>query len=168
MASTETHERSPGSLAAAISNLIVRLFSEYTGRGPNKARVTTAWPSAASVQASTTASTAASERLIPVITRAPTNVPAAIVSGRPMPRSRSGTAKSRRSAPNEISRSSRAPSSRSGVSRGLSWGGRRYWRAIATRSRSSGAMRWSASSASSPSSICTQLTVPVKTLLSAS
>ena len=40
MASTETHERSPGSLPAAISNLIVRLFSEYTGRGPNKARTT--------------------------------------------------------------------------------------------------------------------------------
>ena len=40
MSSTETHERSPGSLAAAISNLIVRLFSEYTGRGPNKARTT--------------------------------------------------------------------------------------------------------------------------------
>src|SRR3954466_5259909 len=40
VSSTETHERSPGSLAAAISNLIVRLFSEYTGRGPNKARTT--------------------------------------------------------------------------------------------------------------------------------
>ena len=37
MASTE--ERSPGrSLPMEISNLIVRLFSEYTGRGPNKAR----------------------------------------------------------------------------------------------------------------------------------
>jgi hypothetical protein len=44
----------------------------------------------------------------------------------------------------------------------------RYWRAIATRSRSSGLMRWSASSASSPTSICTQLTVPVKTLPSPS
>ncbi len=43
-----------------------------------------------------------------------------------------------------------------------------YWRAIATRSRSSGVMRWSASSASSPRSIWTQLTVPVKTLLSPS
>ena len=40
-----------------------------------------------------------------------------------------------------------------------------YCRAIATRSRSSGVIRWSASSASSPRSICTQLTVPVKTLL---
>ena len=36
-----------------------------------------------------------------------------------------------------------------------------YWRAIATRKRSSGVIRWSASSASSPMSICTQLTVPV-------
>src|SRR3954454_3451274 len=40
VASAETHERSPGSLAAAISTLIVRLFSEYTGRGPNKPRTT--------------------------------------------------------------------------------------------------------------------------------
>src|SRR3954465_14173109 len=41
-----------------------------------------------------------------------------------------------------------------------------YWRAIATRRRCSGPMRWSASAASSPRSIWTQLTVPVKTLLS--
>ena len=41
-----------------------------------------------------------------------------------------------------------------------------HCRAIATRSRSSGEIRWSASSASSPRSICTQLTVPLKTLLS--
>jgi len=40
VSSTETQERAPGSLAAAISNLIVRLFAEYTGRGPNKARTT--------------------------------------------------------------------------------------------------------------------------------
>jgi uncharacterized protein YbcI len=38
VSSTETQDRIPSSLAAAISNLIVRLFSEYTGRGPNKAR----------------------------------------------------------------------------------------------------------------------------------
>jgi hypothetical protein len=43
-----------------------------------------------------------------------------------------------------------------------------HCRAMATRSRSSGVMRWSASSASSARSICTQLTVPVKTLLSPS
>jgi len=43
-----------------------------------------------------------------------------------------------------------------------------HCRPIATRSRSSGVMRWSASSASSPRSIWTQLTVPVKTLLSPS
>jgi uncharacterized protein YbcI len=35
-----TEERTPGSLSAAISNLIVRLFAEYTGRGPTKARTT--------------------------------------------------------------------------------------------------------------------------------
>src|SRR4051812_2220733 len=40
VSSTETQDRTPGSLAAAISNLIVRLFSEYTGRGPNRARTT--------------------------------------------------------------------------------------------------------------------------------
>src|SRR3954462_6606609 len=40
VSSTETQERAPGSLAAAISNLIVKLFAEYTGRGPNKARTT--------------------------------------------------------------------------------------------------------------------------------
>ena len=40
MSSIETQDRAPGSLAAAISNLIVRLFAEYTGRGPNKARTT--------------------------------------------------------------------------------------------------------------------------------
>jgi uncharacterized protein YbcI len=35
-----TEERTPGSLSAAISNHIVRLFAEYTGRGPTKARTT--------------------------------------------------------------------------------------------------------------------------------
>src|SRR3954462_3405897 len=43
-----------------------------------------------------------------------------------------------------------------------------YCRAIATRRGSSGVIRWSALSASSPRSICTQLIVPVKTLLSPS
>jgi uncharacterized protein YbcI len=34
-----THEHPPtGSVSAAISNAIVRLLSEYTGRGPTKAR----------------------------------------------------------------------------------------------------------------------------------
>ena len=41
-----------------------------------------------------------------------------------------------------------------------------YCRAIATRRRSSGVIRWSASSASAPRSICTHLTSPVKTLCS--
>src|SRR5215217_7570446 len=39
MASTP-QERRPGSLRAAISNHVVRLFAEYTGRGPTKARTT--------------------------------------------------------------------------------------------------------------------------------
>jgi len=40
MASTETEGRPTRSLPMEISNLIVRLFAEYTGRGPNKARTT--------------------------------------------------------------------------------------------------------------------------------
>jgi uncharacterized protein YbcI len=38
MTSTEAQERTPGSLSAAVSRLVVRLFAEYTGRGPTKAR----------------------------------------------------------------------------------------------------------------------------------
>jgi uncharacterized protein YbcI len=39
MASTDIQHPSPGySLPAAISRHVVRLFSEYTGRGPTKAR----------------------------------------------------------------------------------------------------------------------------------
>jgi uncharacterized protein YbcI len=39
MASTSgTEERPSGSLSAAISNHVVRLFAEYTGRGPTRAR----------------------------------------------------------------------------------------------------------------------------------
>ena len=41
MSSTETQNRPPGgSLAADVSRHVVRLFSEYTGRGPTKARTT--------------------------------------------------------------------------------------------------------------------------------
>jgi uncharacterized protein YbcI len=40
MSSAEPHQRTLGSLNAAISNLVVRLFAEYTGRGPTKARTT--------------------------------------------------------------------------------------------------------------------------------
>jgi uncharacterized protein YbcI len=36
--SIEIDERRPGSLAADISRLVVRLVAEYTGRGPTKAR----------------------------------------------------------------------------------------------------------------------------------
>jgi uncharacterized protein YbcI len=35
---TETHRRPSDSLTAAISRHVVRLFAEYTGRGPTKAR----------------------------------------------------------------------------------------------------------------------------------
>ena len=35
--STEAQDRAPGALNAAISNHVVRLFAEYTGRGPTKA-----------------------------------------------------------------------------------------------------------------------------------
>jgi uncharacterized protein YbcI len=38
MASTQTEHPVGGSKAAAISNHVVRMMSEYTGRGPTKAR----------------------------------------------------------------------------------------------------------------------------------
>src|SRR4051812_15667602 len=37
---TNTDQRTPGSLPAAISKHVVRLVAEYTGRGPTKARTT--------------------------------------------------------------------------------------------------------------------------------
>jgi uncharacterized protein YbcI len=41
VATYEPHtERAPGTLSADISRLVVRLFAEYTGRGPTKARTT--------------------------------------------------------------------------------------------------------------------------------
>jgi uncharacterized protein YbcI len=40
MSSTETQDRTPGSLAAEISRHVVRLFADYTGRGPTRARTT--------------------------------------------------------------------------------------------------------------------------------
>ena len=41
MASTSgIEERTPGSLSASISNHVVRLFAEYTVRGPTRARTT--------------------------------------------------------------------------------------------------------------------------------
>src|SRR3954470_15749274 len=41
VAASEPHtERASGSLSADISRLVVRLFAEYTGRGPTKARTT--------------------------------------------------------------------------------------------------------------------------------
>jgi uncharacterized protein YbcI len=40
MSSADPKERTPGSLTAAISNMVVRLFAEYTGRGPTRARTT--------------------------------------------------------------------------------------------------------------------------------
>jgi uncharacterized protein YbcI len=38
MSSAERQQRAPGSLTAAVSRHVVRLFAEYTGRGPTKAR----------------------------------------------------------------------------------------------------------------------------------
>src|SRR5215208_1386874 len=37
---TNTDQRTPGSLPAAISRHVVRLVAQYTGRGPTKARTT--------------------------------------------------------------------------------------------------------------------------------
>src|SRR3954447_3071083 len=67
-----------------------------------RSSVTTAWPRAASVQASMIESTSASTRVTPGSTPIPTSVPAAIVSGRPIPSSRTGTANSLRSAVSEM------------------------------------------------------------------
>src|SRR5215210_1599825 len=36
--SQTSQDRSPGSLTSAISNLVVRLVAEYSGRGPTKAK----------------------------------------------------------------------------------------------------------------------------------
>jgi hypothetical protein len=77
-------------------------LSPWRMREGTRSSETTAWPSAASVQASAMASTSASAKLIPGTTAAPINAPATIVSGRPMPSRRSGTADSWRSARNEI------------------------------------------------------------------
>jgi uncharacterized protein YbcI len=38
MSSAEPQQRTPRSLTAEISTHVVRLFAEYTGRGPNQAR----------------------------------------------------------------------------------------------------------------------------------
>ena len=67
-----------------------------------RSSVTTACPSAASVQASMIERTRASTRLTPGSTPTPTSVPAAIVSGRPIPSRRAGTANSLRRAGKEI------------------------------------------------------------------
>ena len=67
-----------------------------------RSSVTTAWPSAASVQASMIERTSASTRPTPGRTATPRSVPATIVSGRPIPSKRAGTANSRRRAGNEM------------------------------------------------------------------
>ena len=77
-------------------------FSPWRIREGTRSSETTAWPSAASVHASTIASTSASAKLTPGMTAAPIRAPAMIVSGRPIPSRRSGTANSWRSARNEI------------------------------------------------------------------
>ena len=71
-------------------------------RDGRRGSVTTAWPSAASVGASTIASTSASASESAGRSPSATSVPAAIVSGRPIPSSRAGTSNSRRSARRSI------------------------------------------------------------------
>ena len=67
-----------------------------------RSSVTTAWPSAASVQASMIERTSASTRLILGRTATPASIPATIVSGSPIASKRSGTANSLRRAGSEI------------------------------------------------------------------
>ena len=40
MDSSESHQQHSGSLHAAISDVVVRITAEYTGRGPTRARTT--------------------------------------------------------------------------------------------------------------------------------
>ena len=78
-----------------------------------RSSLTTAWPSAASVGASTMLRITASQTVsTPKITAAAT-APSAIVSGRPMPSSRSGTPKPRRSWPGSIREASQNSTSAS-------------------------------------------------------
>ena len=92
--------RNSGTHSPSLSPLST--FKPCLIRDGTRWSVTTAWPSAASVQASMIASTSASTRLTPGSTATPAAAPAAIVSGRPRPSSRSGTAYSRRRARTEI------------------------------------------------------------------
>jgi hypothetical protein len=77
-------------------------FNPCRMREGRRASVTTACPSAASVGARMIASSSASPRLSSPKRPAASAQPARIVSGRPIPSSRSGTAYSRRSAPMSI------------------------------------------------------------------
>ena len=78
--------------------------------------VTTAWPSAASVGASTTARITASPKLSSPKIAAAATAPSAMVSGRPMPSSRTGTSTVRRSAPRSMREASENSTSASVVS----------------------------------------------------
>ena len=77
-------------------------FSPCRIRDGTRSSDTTVWPSAASVGATAMARRAASTTLRPGSTRSADPMPARIVRGRPMPRSRAGTASSRVSAPRLI------------------------------------------------------------------
>ena len=77
-------------------------FNPWRMREGRRGSVTTAWPSAASVGARITARIRTSTRLKEPNSPAPTAQPAAIVNGRPIPRSRSGNRYSRRSAGTSI------------------------------------------------------------------
>ena len=74
-------------------------FRPWRMRDGRRGSVTTAWPSAASVGASTIASTSASANVSTGRSPSATSVPARIVSGSPIPSSRAGTSTSLRSAP---------------------------------------------------------------------
>ena len=97
----------PGSLAAPASAAAIAMSTVTTGRTipsfkplstlrfcrtriGRRLSLTTAWPSAASVGASTAASSAASTRLRPSKSSTATTVPATMVSGSEMPSRRDG------------------------------------------------------------------------------
>ena len=95
-----TAANSSGTQIPSLSPLS-RLSPWRIGCG-TRSSLTTAWPSAASVGASTMLRITASQTVSTLKIAAAATAPSAIISGRPMPSSRSGTPTPRRSRPASI------------------------------------------------------------------
>ena len=109
-----TAANSSGTQMPSLSPLST--LSPWRIRCGTRGSVTTACPSAASVGASTTARITASPMLSSPKIAAAATAPSAIVSGRPMPSSRTGTSTVRRSAPRSMREASANSTSVSVVS----------------------------------------------------